>query len=81
MGECEVSLGPDCRLRGKVTFTRDGSSPVRAFLGVPYALAPVGPRRFLPPEMLPLWTGTKPATEYGEYQRPGTRREYLTASN
>ncbi|MFI5660420.1 carboxylesterase/lipase family protein [Streptomyces sp. NPDC051684] len=46
-------------LRGR---TEDG---IAAFLGVPYAAAPFGPRRFAAPEPAEPWTGERDATEYG----------------
>ncbi|MHB9757597.1 carboxylesterase/lipase family protein [Streptomyces sp. BYX5S] len=46
-------------LRGRTT---DG---VTAFLGVPYAAAPFGPRRFAAPEPAEPWTGVRDATAYG----------------
>jgi len=36
-----------------------------AWLGVPYAAAPVGPRRFLAPEPVQPWAGVRPATTSG----------------
>jgi len=38
---------------------------VDAFLGIPYATAPVGDLRFLPPTPPAAWTGTRNATQYG----------------
>lgn len=38
---------------------------VTRFLGVPYAAAPVGPRRFRLPEPAPAWEGVREATEMG----------------
>ncbi len=35
------------------------------FLGVPYAAAPFGPRRLLPPEPAPGWNGVRAATSFG----------------
>jgi para-nitrobenzyl esterase len=46
-------------VRGTV---RDG---VRAFLGIPYAAPPFGPRRFAAPEPPERWDGVRSATEYG----------------
>jgi len=37
----------------------------RAFLGVPFAQAPVGERRWRSPEPLPAWQGTREATAFG----------------
>jgi para-nitrobenzyl esterase len=36
-----------------------------AFLGVPFAAAPVGNLRWKPPQPVPPWTGTRKATEFG----------------
>ncbi|HET6793101.1 MAG TPA: carboxylesterase family protein, partial [Acidimicrobiales bacterium] len=41
---------------------RDG---IGRFLGVPYAAAPVGPRRMLPPQPAAAWPGVWDATRYG----------------
>lgn len=38
---------------------------VARFLGVPYAAAPVGDRRFAPPRPAERWDGTRDATGYG----------------
>ena len=36
-----------------------------AFLGIPYAAAPYGARRFAPPAPAPRWEGVRDATRYG----------------
>lgn len=47
------------RVQGEV---RDG---VARFLGIPYAAAPVGPRRFRAPQPPEPWDGVRPATALG----------------
>jgi para-nitrobenzyl esterase len=42
--------------------SRDG---VHAFLGIPFAAPPFGPRRFAAPQPPERWDGVRPATEYG----------------
>ncbi len=49
------------QLRGKLI--HDGR--VRAYLGIPYAAPPVGPRRWAPPQPAAPWTGVLHATAYG----------------
>ncbi len=49
--------------QGKVRGTRvDG---VSAFLGIPYAAAPIGPALFRAPSPAPSWDGVRDATEFG----------------
>jgi len=48
---------------GRVEGALDGS--IRTFKGIPYALPPVGPRRWQPPSPLPRWKGVRPAREFG----------------
>jgi len=38
---------------------------VSCFLGIPYAAAPSGPRRFAPPAPAPAWDGIRDALEHG----------------
>lgn len=35
------------------------------FKGIPYAVPPVGPRRWQPPQRMGAWSGTRPAKTYG----------------
>ena len=41
------------------------NGPVRAFLGIPYAAAPVGELRWKPPVPAAKWSGTRQAIEFG----------------
>lgn len=50
------------RLRGVRLMAPGG--PVSAFLGIPFAEPPVGPRRFLPPEPKRPWSGVLDATTF-----------------
>ena len=50
---------PAGTLRGEVT------GDVHVFKGVPYALPPVGSRRWQPPEAMPAWKGERDATQFG----------------
>jgi para-nitrobenzyl esterase len=43
----------------------DHTNGVDRFLGIPYAAAPVGERRFAPPGPVERWEGVRNATEYG----------------
>jgi para-nitrobenzyl esterase len=54
------------------------SGTAAAFLGVPYAMPPVGERRFLPTARVPAWEGIRNATEFGPGDsQPGSVRAYL----
>eukprot|EP00959_Pyramimonas_sp_CCMP1952_P467565 9491826-Pyramimonas_sp.AAC.1 len=60
-------LGPIEGLEVTPTSTRlSASSSVHSFRGIPYALPPIGARRFEPAELVSTpWTGTLSATQYG----------------
>ncbi len=49
------------KIRGKLI--HDGA--VRAFLGVPYAAPPLGPKRWTAPQPPARWAGVRDATRYG----------------
>ena len=53
-------------LRGFIsTLSNRELQPVEVFLGVPYAGAPVGALRFMPPVTSPYWSGIKIADKFG----------------
>jgi para-nitrobenzyl esterase len=59
---------------GKVAGANHGS--VRAFKGIPYAAAPLGPRRFRPPTSPASWTGIRETLGYGaSCPQPAARPE------
>ncbi|XP_071656278.1 neuroligin-2 isoform X1 [Patagioenas fasciata] len=54
------------RLRGaRRDLSNELLGPVQAFLGVPYAAPPLGPRRWAPPEAPAAWGGVRDATAFG----------------
>jgi len=48
---------------GKVSGTSDAG--LRVFKGIPYAMPPVGAKRWTAPVAQPRWTGTRRATDFG----------------
>ncbi|XP_038578455.1 neuroligin 4 X-linked a [Micropterus salmoides] len=53
------------KLRGmKVTLPNEILGPVEQYLGIPYALAPTGERRFQPPEPPMSWPSIRNATQF-----------------
>uniref|UniRef100_A0A8U8BQS1 Uncharacterized protein n=1 Tax=Geospiza parvula TaxID=87175 RepID=A0A8U8BQS1_GEOPR len=57
--------GPYGRLRGaRRDLSNELLGPVQAFLGVPYAAPPLGPRRWAPPEAPAAWGGVRDATAF-----------------
>ncbi|KAM9397992.1 neuroligin-4, X-linked-like isoform 2-T2 [Salvelinus alpinus] len=53
------------KLRGlKTTLPNEILGPVEQYLGIPYALAPTGERRFQPPEPPMSWPGIRNATQF-----------------
>ena len=53
---------PQGKLLGE---TAGPDNEIRVFKGIPYALPPVGIRRWAPPELAPAWQGTRLAKAYG----------------
>lgn len=62
VAEAQAGLEIDTEA-GRVEGTQDGN--LRIFRGIPYAEAPIGNQRFLPPQKKGPWTGTFPADAYG----------------
>ena len=62
-----VSAVPTVKLAaGTLEGVRLGADPYAvAYLGVPYAAAPTGPRRWREPQNAPAWTGIRKATSFG----------------
>lgn len=60
----EVSIGAGL-LRG-TTICHSGGGEVSAFLGIPYAAAPLAALRWRPPQPVSSWTGFRDATRFGD---------------
>ena len=52
--------------RGKIHGKLINDGAVRAFLGIPYAAPPVGPKRWAPPQPALQWKGVMDASQYGQ---------------
>ena len=53
-------------VQGKLQYAADSTKPISTFLNIPYAAPPVGKNRFLKPQPLEPWTGTRDATKIGK---------------
>ena len=47
------------------THVSTAAIPVDAYLGIPYAAAPIGPLRWQPPRPAAQWTGVRKADRFG----------------
>jgi para-nitrobenzyl esterase len=50
---------------GLVAGVAGGTADMRVFKGIPFAVPPVGPLRWRPPQPVKSWTGVRPADHYG----------------
>jgi para-nitrobenzyl esterase len=66
---------------GKVRGVRIGD--LRVFKGIPYAMAPIGSRRWRPPEPIPAWQGVREAKEFGPvcYQPAGNPKSIYASKD
>ena len=60
-----VRLGRNSSLIGQTCSARGCDKIVSSFLGIPYAQAPVGEKRFREPQTLELWSGQRQADQFG----------------
>ncbi len=66
MSTLSLHAADQVRVSGGLLEGTTGSRPgIRAFLGIPYAAPPVGPRRWKAPEAAIKWTGIRPANRFG----------------
>jgi len=61
-----AATGPQVKTQSGIVEGKDDGT-VRAFLGIPYAAAPVGDLRWKPPVPAAKWAGVRQATEFGAY--------------
>jgi para-nitrobenzyl esterase len=55
---------------GQLTGTQTATT--NEYLGIPYAIPPVGPLRWTPPQLYGMWPGVLQATQFGNYcMQPG----------
>jgi para-nitrobenzyl esterase len=68
-------------VQGKVQGKTINDGKVRAFLGMPYAVPPVGGLRWKAPESAAKWKGTRDATHYGSHclQTPAFDQSFTDA--
>ncbi|MDF7773677.1 carboxylesterase family protein [Sphingomonas sp. AOB5] len=57
--QAPVVAAPAGKLRG------EAANGINSFKGIPYALPPVGRRRWTPPVAMPAWKGERAASDYG----------------
>jgi hypothetical protein len=62
--QIEIKQGKLVGLRFQFT-SNPHLKPVEVFLGIPYAAAPTGSQRFMPPGSPPQWMGVKSAHNFG----------------
>ncbi len=65
-----ASSAPQVKIRTGTVEGKDAGS-VHAFLGIPYAIPPVGDLRWKPPVPAAKWSGVKKATDFGPHCMQG----------
>lgn len=66
---------PNSKIQGKVYTFEDGRE-ASAFLGIPYAQAPIGNLRFKRPKPVRHWLGVKDTTKFGNRCWYTTAQDY-----